>query len=101
MILNSNFFYINILCFSPNKTLIQAIDEIYRIRSHLMAHKLFESRSRQSVVSEDSMKERGRERSERDRESGETDTDEETLEGTVMILSFWTDRSGENSADSV
>ena len=66
-----------------------------------MAHKLFESRSRQSVVSEDSMKERGRERSERDRESGETDTDEETLEGTVMILSFRTDRSGENSADPV
>ena len=47
-----------------------------------MAYKVFESRSRQSVVSDDGGgKGRGRERSERDRESGETDTDEETLEG--------------------
>ena len=62
--------------------LVQAIDEIYRIRNHLMAYKVFESRSRQSAVSDDGgEKGRGRERSERDRESGETDTDEETLEG--------------------
>ena len=71
--------------FSPSKKLVQAIDEIYRIRSHLMAYKVFESRSRQSLVSEDSVKERGRERSERDRESGETDTDEETLEGNLSV----------------
>lgn len=50
-----------------------------------MAHKVFESRSRQSVVSDDSVKERSRERFERDRESGETDTDEETLEGTFNL----------------
>ena len=50
-----------------------------------MSHKLFESRSRQSVNTEDGTKERSRERYERDRESGETDTDEETLEGSFFF----------------
>ena len=62
--------------------MILAVDEVYRIRSHLLAHKVFESRSQQSYT-EDRVKDRGRERYERDRESGETDTDEETLEGIV------------------
>ena len=76
------------LFFSPNKALIQAVDEIYRIRSHLLAHKVFQSRSRQSN-SDESIKDRSRERYERDRESGETDTDEETLEGTCFLACLY------------